>query len=471
MKNNLKKVLSALLTVVFIATMLVGCVSESDNSKSTDADKSSETATDAPSSESTDSAATDSSSSETDSASQANSEGETPDVIRIGFLTPLTGASAALGEQVVWAANMVVDLINEEHPESSMIFAKDAGLPNLNGAKIEIVVADHKSDATTAVAEAKRLITEENVVAITGEFTSALIKAVAVVTEQYEIPLLAAGSAVTLTDGSTPLNWFFRFGVNDATYIKDTFDFMTMLNETKSAGIKKVALVSEDSEFGANIVVQELKYAEEGGFDIVENISYPASATNLTAEVLKIKAADPDVLVMASFVSDALLFLNTCKEQNYTPKLIIGQRGGFIQPDYLEAIGSMNNYVCTTGSWASDLDSAVTKELVELYPAKYSNGVSLSDGHVKDIACLLFAAMGINQAGTTEASAVQAALRNLEFDMDTLIIPWAGITMDEFGQNTSANGVVTQWVDGKYQTVYPANVAAIEPTYPMPAWD
>lgn len=451
MKRKVTRVLSLALAVMLSVCLLAGCVSESASS--------------APAAAPASTAAT-----STAGSQSAAPSGEAPEVIRIGFLTPLTGASAALGQQVEWAGNMIVDLINEEHPESHMALAAGAGLPNLNGAKIELVVADHKSDATTAVAEAKRLITEENVVAITGEFTSALIKAVAVVTEQYEIPLLAAGSAVTLTDGSTPLNWFFRFGVNDSTYIKDTFDFLDMLNEQQDAGIETVAFVSEDSEFGANIVVQEVKYAEEGGFDIVENISYPASSTNLTAEVLKIKAADPDALIMASFVSDALLFLNTCKEQNYTPKLIIGQRGGFIQPDYLEAIGDMNTYICTTGSWAADLDSVVTQELVALYPEKYSNGVALSDGHVKDIACLLFVSMAINQAGTTEPAAVQAALRDLDFNMDELIIPWKDITMDEYGQNTSANGIVAQWVDGKYQTVYPAEVAAIEATYPMPAW-
>ena len=403
---------------------------------------------------------------------EENAEGaDEVEVIKIGFLTPLTGTSAVLGKQVLLAANMITDLINEEHPESSMFLSDSAGLPNLNGAKIELVVADHKGDATVAVAEAKRLITEEGVVAITGEFTSALIKAVAVVTEQYEIPLLGAGTAVTLTDGSTPLNWFFRFGVNDSTHIKDTFDFIDVLNETQDAGIKTVAFLSEDSEFGANIVNQELYYADLAGYEVVENLTYPGSATNLTAEVLKLKEADPDVLLMASFVSDALLFMNTAQEQNYSPKLIIGQRGGFIQPDYLEAMGDQNNGICTTGSWSADIDSAVSKELVELYPAKYSDGVQLTDAHVKDVACLHFVAMAINQAGTTEAYAVRDALRDLDYDMSSLIVTWKGISIDEYGQNTLSNGVVAQWTDGAYRTVYPSDVAAVDAVYPMPAWD
>ncbi len=115
---------------------------------------------------------------------------------------------------------MVADIINNPNPDLHLALAKDAGLPNLGGAQVELVVADHKGDPAIAVAEAKRLITEEGVIAMTGQFTSAMTKAVAVVTEQYKIPLLTAGSAVTLTDGSTPLEWLFRFrGLNDDTYV------------------------------------------------------------------------------------------------------------------------------------------------------------------------------------------------------------------------------------------------------------
>ena len=146
MNYSFKKLLSITLALTMVVLSLAGCGNQtnSDSQRSTN------------------------SSTKTDSTNSNESE-----VIRIGFLTPLTGPSAALGQQVEWAANMVVDLINEPNPDYHMAFAAGEGLPNLNGAKIEIVVADHKSDPTTAVAEARRLISEENVVAITGEFTSA----------------------------------------------------------------------------------------------------------------------------------------------------------------------------------------------------------------------------------------------------------------------------------------------------------
>lgn len=409
-------------------------------------------------------------------ASPANSgvsASDGSDTIKIGVLTPMTGASAQLGGQTVEVYQMLADVINEEHPELAIAMASSAGITSMNGAKIELVVADHKSDATTAVSEAKRLITEKHVVAICGEFTSAIAKAVAVVTEQYQIPLVVSCSAVSLTDGTNDFEWLVRYAINDETYIKDTFDFIKYLNETKGANIKTVALFSEDSEFGANLVPVEERYAKEYGFELVEKINYSSSATNLTSEVLKLKSADPDVLIMASFVSDALLFVNTCKEQQYTPNFIIGQRGGFIQSDYLDAMGDKNNYICTTGSWASDINTEVTRQMNELWAnSEYnSSKIDLLDSHVKDAINLLFLAMALEKAGTSESEALREALLNPDYDMNTLLIPWAGIDFNEYGQNTLSNGFVTQWLDGAYHTVYPADAAAMDVVFPLPEWD
>lgn len=392
-------------------------------------------------------------------------------VIKIGFLTPLTGNNANYGKQCLAAGQMIADLINNENPGFPMELAAGKGLPKLNGAKIQLVVADHKSSPETAVAEAKRLIAEEKVVAITGQYTSAITKAVAVVTEQYKIPLLTAGSAVSLTDGTTDLSWYFRFGLNDATYIKDTFAFVDQLNKTKGAGLKTVAFMSEDTEFGANIVKQEVKFAKEFGMEVVANIIYPSNSTNLTSEALKIKKANPDVLIMASYTSDGILFMNSIKEQNWTPRMLIGQRGGFVQSDFLDALGKDTEYICTTGGWSADLALPASRELVNLYPAKYSNGVALNEGHVKDMSNVLILALAINQAGTTESGALKKALQTLKLDMSKWMMPWDGVSIDPRGQNTQASGVIMQMLGGKYKTVYPLKAQAAEPVFAMPAWN
>ena len=106
-----------------------------------------------------------------------------------------------------------------------------------------------------------------------------------------------------------------------------------------------VALVSEDTEFGANIRIEEERMAEEDGIEVVENITYSSSATNVSSEVMKIKAANPDVIMMSSYASDAILYLKTFKEQNYVPKMLLGQRGGFVQTDFLDAMGKDTEFI------------------------------------------------------------------------------------------------------------------------------
>lgn len=403
-------------------------------------------------------------------ADQAEDTGS-QEVIKIGFLTPLSGNNATYGAQCKAAAQMIADVINGEHPEMAMALAETMGIPNLNGAKIELVFADSKGDPTTATSEAKRLITEEGIVALTGQYTSAITKAVAVVTETYEIPLLTAGSSPSLTTPETGLEWYFRFGPNDTYYIRDSFEFIKQLNEEQEAGLKTVALVSEDTEFGANIRIEEERMAEEYGIEVVENITYSSSATNVSSEVMKIKAANPDVIMMSSYASDAILYLKTFKEQNYVPKMLLGQRGGFVQTDFLDTMGKDTEFIYTTGGWSTDIDTETSRQLIELYKEYTPDGAELSEGHCKDMINVLLIALGINQAGTTEPQALNEALRHLDVDTSTLPIPWNAITIDEYGQNTSANAFVLQMRDGKYQTVYPSDYAAIEPLLPMPAWN
>lgn len=392
------------------------------------------------------------------------------EVIKIGFLTPMSGDTATYGMQCKAAGQMIADLVNTENPDMAMALAAEAGLPNLNGAKIELVFADSKGDPSTAASEAKRLITEEGVIAMTGQYTSAITKAVAVVTENYEIPLLTAGSSPSLTEPDIGFEWYFRFGPNDTTYIEDSFNYLDQLNEG-GAELKTVGFACEDTEFGTYIRQEMERISAEHGYEVVCDITYSASATNVSSEVSKIKDANPDVLMMSSYSSDAILYFKTFKEQKWSPKMLLGQRGGFIQTDFLDTMGMDTEYIFTTAGWAADLDSPVVQELIEKYKEYTPDGAELSEGHCKDMINVLLLALAFNQAGTTDNMAVREALRNLDVDTATLPIPWNGIEMNEYGQNVQANAFIVQMQDQKYQTVYPAEYAAVEEILPMPAWD
>jgi len=385
----------------------------------------------------------------------------------IGVLLPMSGTQAKAGAEVLAAVEMFVDIINEES-KIGIPLAEGRGLPNLNGKKIKIVYGDLKS-ADTALSEAERLITSEAAIGICGMFSSATTKTAAVSTEKYKAILISEGTSPSLT--AKGYEYFFRIFPDDTMYVRDTYQFLENLNEMEDAGIRTVAFVSEDTEFGKNIEVIEREYAEEFGFDVVENITYSSNATNLISECLKIKKADPDVLMMSSYISDVILYMNTFKQIDYMPGMIIGQRGGFMASELFTALGADAEGLYSTSAWALDLNLPLVQELNELYKAEYSGGVDLIADVLKCAADVYVLSLAVNQAGSTDVDAIKSAMHNLKYPSDQLFISGNGFTFDEAGQNNEGVSLISQIQDGKYQTVYPKELKNIDAIYPVPGWE
>src|SRR5262245_56600946 len=86
--------------------------------------------------------------------------------IRVGALYPLSGQVAKSGEDTLNAIRLAVDIINNKTPGISLPFVATEGLPNLGGAKIEIVAADHQGSPEIRQAEAERLIEHQKRAAV-----------------------------------------------------------------------------------------------------------------------------------------------------------------------------------------------------------------------------------------------------------------------------------------------------------------
>jgi len=409
----------------------------------------------------------------TEEATASEAAGETAsgeDTIKIGCIYALSGTNAQAGKEYIEAIKLAADIINGEY-DLDMPFAKEIGLPNLGGRKIELVIADHQGSPEVGMAETERLITNEDVVAIVGAQMSAVCKTSSNVAERLGIPYLTPEcTSSELTERG--LKWFFRITPVDTTFVNDTYKFLDEMNATKDAGIKTVAIVSEDTEYGALLAHEEEALAAEYGYEVVEKIIFPANSTNVTSEVLKLVKAQPDAILMAVYASDGILFMNTMKEQNYLPKMIIGQRGGFTMAEFLGNLEDKADYLYTTNVWALDL--ADSNELIAKVNDMYKerSGVNLTGDYSRAFTGLMTIADAINRAGSTDPEAIRTALIETEITNEgQMIVPWDGIKFDEKGQNEWASGIVTQAKDGIYHTVYPASGAAMDPVVPMPGWD
>lgn len=398
-----------------------------------------------------------------DTAAPAGS-GET---IKIGLMVSLTGSGVQAGQECQALADIFADIINNKHEGVSLPFAAEEGLPGLGGAKIEFVVGD-QSSPDIALSEAERLITEEGVVGFCGNFSSATTKTVMVAAEKYGVPVLSEGTSMSLTDAG--YQYFGRSFPGDDLFISDCFGFIDNVNSENGGDIKTVALVSEDSEFGTNIAKVEAAAAEKAGYQIVENISYSASATNVTSEVLRLKEANPDAVLMSSYAADALLFLSTYKEQNYFPKMLFGQRGGFMATDFALNLGKDSDYVLTGSRWNSDMDNEAAQTIAKLFKDKM--GITLIGDTLTSVWDGVLLAVAINQAGSTEGDAIRQAMAD-GLELDPALDPFAleGYKYAENGQNEYGRSIIIQYMDGVLNTVYPKEGASMEAVYPAKGWN
>src|SRR5437660_378265 len=91
------------------------------------------------------------------------------DTIKIGVIYPLTGNAASAGSSARDAIELGAEILNGAHPSlKGTPLAGAAGLPNLGGARIELLNADHQGNPQVGQTQTLRLIQQEKVAAMLG---------------------------------------------------------------------------------------------------------------------------------------------------------------------------------------------------------------------------------------------------------------------------------------------------------------
>jgi len=388
--------------------------------------------------------------------------------VKVGVVLPLSGKLAETGADLKRGIEFAVDEINAQ-----------GGIKSLGGAKIKIVYGDSTGDPAVGAAEAERLITMENVVALLGAYQSAVTKTASEVAERYEVPFLNPDSTSPVLT-RRGYKWFFRTTADDDLFAKQHVEFVKHLNEKYGNMIKKIAIIHEDTEWGAKCADAWETYFKAAGFEIVKRVSYhAATVTSLDSEVDALKAAKPDLLLVASYVSDAILLVQTIKLRDFNPLAILAMDAGFIEPAYKTKIGKDGFYIFSREVFNWDLFGIVAKlkDVNEKYKAKY--GVDFNGNSARDYTGVWVLYYALEEAGKTASpldlkgfrKAIRDALTKLDISPEKIIMPWRGVRFDDTGQNILATGIVVQMMmDGKYYTVFPREIATKDIIFPMPKW-
>lgn len=392
-----------------------------------------------------------------------------PNEVRIGVLFPLSGPTAKAGNDVLAAVKAALDVANNYH-DLDFPLAKSVGLPNLNGAKIRLIVVDHQGKPEIGAAEAERLITREKVHALLGAYHSSVSAAASNVAERRQIPYLTGESSSPKLH-TRGFKWFFRTGPHDGHYTKVMFDFMRDFAKKKGIKIKTAVIMHEDTQFGSDSARVQVELAKKAGIKVLKKMAYRSKTTSMVSEVQTLKALNPDVFLPTSYTSDAMLFVRTAKELGYKPKLFIAQNAGYNDPSFRDTVGKDAEGIISRAPFAMDMADKIPliKDLNRIYK-KHSGGQDIYDPPVRSFTGALVLFEAINRAGSTNAEKIRVALTKTNIPARQLTMPWQNIRFGPDGQNNGVGAVLTQIQGGKFYSIYPFDVAAREVIYPFAGW-
>jgi branched-chain amino acid transport system substrate-binding protein len=388
--------------------------------------------------------------------------------VKIGAIFPLSGNAASAGVHAKAAIEVAIDIINNAHPElGNFPLAKNAGLAGLGGAKVEVVFADNQGSPATGQNQALRLITEEKVVALTGAYQSGITLTASAIAEKYGIPFVNGESvAANLTERG--FKWFFRTTPIATDFAKVYYDFLT---DMKAAGAKTdtVALVHDNTEYGSSVANVITTVFKEKGMAAPLDVAYPANATDIQSQVLQLKEKKPDVVLMVTYTSDAILFAKTMQAQDYKPPMLLADDAGYSDPSFLKAVGKISQGAFNRSSWSLGPPGSPTAIIAKLYKEK--SGDDIDDTAARQMTGFFTLMEAIDRAGSTDPAKIQAALKATDLKPEQLVLGYKGIKFDEKGQNILASGVIIQLQDGEnYVSVWPKASAEKAPIVPYKGW-
>jgi branched-chain amino acid transport system substrate-binding protein len=202
----------------------------------------------------------------------------------------------------------------------------------IGGQKVNYIVLDDASDTTTAVANARKLVTESKVDVLLGSTTTPNSLAMIDVASESQTPMISmAASAAIVEPVDAKRKWIFKTPQNDIMMS------LAIATHMAAAGVKTVGFIGFSDAYGEGWFREFSKIAPVKGLTIIASERYARTDTSVTGQVLKLVAAKPDAILIAASGTPAVLPQRTLKERGYAGKYY--QTHGVANNDFLRVGG------------------------------------------------------------------------------------------------------------------------------------
>lgn len=323
------------------------------------------------------------------------------EAFKIGLNAELTGHATSYGAHMKIAAEIARDQINA------------AG--GVNGHKIELVVEDNRSSPEQAVI-AVRNLSQKKVAAVLGPVQSSQCRTAFPATNREQMVSVSSGSgAPGLTKSNRP--WSFRNAAIDQVIIDELVANLRKLYPNA----KKVVITQDPKDAYSKFLTTAVAPSalEKNGFEIVNKgalIEVPDTTEDFSVFVTKIKAMEPDIVLLGMLFEKAKGFLLEANRQKLTVPMFAGL--GYITETVAQSAGAVTVFAGqpfdpdaqdeATKTFTAEFKKRVEKEL----PGQYTTPTYIDGGAYETILMIAHVLKASNLKPTDDVAKLRTAVRD-----------------------------------------------------------
>jgi len=373
--------------------------------------------------------------------------------VKLGYILPMTGPLAFEAQLSLNGLQLAVDDVNAA-----------GGIKSLGGAKLALLPGDTQQKVELGNSEAARLI-DQGVSALIGPFSSLVAYSVRQVTEKNRTPfMLLAAVADNLTEGG--LHYVFRVQPNGKAMSTLTMNNMFEMAKTAGVAIKRVAMMHEDGNFGTTMGNHVESFAAKLGYALVQRIPYNLKSPDFTAELSKVKAAKPDLLVISGYYGGSEIIAETAAKLRIGVHALVGlANAAYSNPKFIADNRELTDNLFDGNYWHNP-QSARAKAVFDAYQKRFN--ATLTSHGVQAYTVIGVLRDALERAASGDRDKLRDAIART--NLADHILPQDAIKFDDTGENANASPALLQVQNGKPVVVGPARFAEGKPVFPVPKW-
>ncbi|HMK81927.1 MAG TPA: ABC transporter substrate-binding protein [Xanthobacteraceae bacterium] len=286
---------------------------------------------------------------------RAADPGLTDNEITIGLFGPLSGPLIGYGLDPLNAAKMLYEEANRQG--------------GIQGRKIKLVVEDDKCTPNDLVAVVKKLTTVDKVFLLHGGSCTAAVAAAQDFVNREKIPMVmlnAAGDNAVFPP--TP----YVFGSFQAT--QRVYGSALASFAAQQLKAKRAAIIVHDDDYGNANLKTAKAVLERAGVQVVAEERIPPNISDITAPMLKVRAAKPDVILSGAYPAPAVLIAQKYAEYGMTDIPLLQATQGIPSPStFAKNVGNPDALKNFYHTWSfTDIgDAAIHDKYIKLYKSYY----------------------------------------------------------------------------------------------------